>query len=513
MLRRRSFAGLAVIVAVALAAAGCGGSSSTSGGGGGSQQGGTLTLGLIVQATTFAAVDMNFANESPYGQAVYDTLLKADPDNKVIPSLATEWKYNDAKTVLDMTLRGDVTFTDGTKFNADAAAQNLKRFQNGNSPNKSFLASMADAKAVDDTHLQITLKQSDPGFLNYLTQNAGMMGSPAAFNKADAKTNPVGSGPYTLDTANTVIGSSYAFNKNPNYWDKASQHYDKLVLKVFNDPTAMLNAVKGKQLNGAKLINNDFNDQIKATGYNLVEWESDWWGLLLLDRAGTINPALKDVRVRQAINHAFDKQALLKAVGKGYGTVTTQIFPPTSPAYDASLDSKYDYNPTKAKELLAQAGFPNGFTLAMPTSARVGATVFNLIGQQLKDVGITAQFTDTTNFIPDILAPKYAATWLALQMDPTDWQIINFELSPTATFNPFKTNDPKVAELIAKYHDAKSDADANAAAKELNAYIVDQAWFAPWYRQKSNYAVDAKTDVKPQYGNAYPYLWNFKPKA
>lgn len=512
MFRRVPLAGLAATVALSLAVAGCGGSSS--GGNSSSAKSKTLTLGLIAPATTFKAADINFANESPYGQAVYDTLLKADPDGKVVPSLATEWKYNTDKTVLDMTLRSDVQFTDGTKFNADAAAKNLIRFRDGNSPNKSFLASLKDAKAVDDTHLQITLKQSDPGFENYLTQNAGMVESPGNFDKPDEKTKPVGSGPYVIDTANTVVGSSYAFTKNPKYWDKESQHYDKLVLKVYNDPTAMLNAVKGKQLSGAKLINNDFIAQVKGAGYNLVEWELDWTGLLLLDRGGKTNPALKDVRVRQALNYAFDKQGLLKAFGKGYGTPTTQIFPPRSPGYDQALDSKYDFNPAKAKELLAQAGYANGLTLEMPSTARVGTTLWSLIGQQLKDVGVTAKFTDAgTSFIPDILAPKYAATWLTLQQDPTDWQIINFELSPQATFNPFKFNDPKVAELIKKYHDAKTDAEAAPAVKELNAYIVDQAWFAPWYRVKSNYATDANTTVEAQNGNAYPYLWNFKPKG
>ena len=317
MLRRKSIVGLVASVALVLAAAGCGGSSS---GGGGSSKGTTLTIGVIRPATTFLAADINFANESPYGQAVYDTLLKADPAGKVLPSLATEWSYNDTKTVLSMTLRDDVKFTDGTPFNADAAAQNLIRFRDGNSPNKSFLVSLADAKAVDATHLVLTLKQSDPGLLNYLTQNAGMQESPAAFTKPDNKTNPVGSGMYMMDTKTTVIGSSYVFTKNPNYWDKASQHYEKLVIKVYTDPTSMLNAVQGKQINGAKLVNNDFNAQIKASGYDLAEWELDWTGLLLLDRAGTINPALKDVRVRQAINFAFDKQAMLKAFGKGYGT-------------------------------------------------------------------------------------------------------------------------------------------------------------------------------------------------
>jgi peptide/nickel transport system substrate-binding protein len=511
MLRRLSLAGLAATVVLALAAAGCGGSSSS---GGGSKAGGTLNLGVILPASTFAAADMAFANESPYGQAVYDTLLKADPDGKILPSLATEWKYNDTKTVLDLTLRSDVTFTDGTKFNADAAAQNLKRFRDGASPNKSYLASLADAKAVDDTHLQITLKQPDPALLNYLTRNAGYQESPAAFSKPDLKTNPVGSGPYLLDTGQTVVGSSYTFTKNPNYWEKANQHYDKLVIKVYNDATAMLNALKGKQLNAAKLLNNDSNDQIKGAGYTVSEYELDWTGLLLLDREGKVNPALKDVRVRQAINYAFDKQALVKGYAKGYGSPTTQIFPVKSAAYDPALDSKYDYNPAKAKELLAQAGYPNGFTLAMPSTARVGPTLWPLVAQQLKDVGITVQYTDAgTNYLPDLLAQKYAAAWFQMAQDSSNWTLINFSISPNATYNPFKTTDPKVNELITRVRDAKTDAESGAAAKELNTYLVDQAWYAPWYRPKSTFATDANTQATIQAGNITPYLWNIKPKS
>jgi peptide/nickel transport system substrate-binding protein len=512
MLGKRSVAGVAAAAALLVAAAGCSGGSSSSGGGSGSSSK-TLTLGLIAAATTFKAADILFANESPYGQAVYDTLLKADPEGNVGPSLATEWKYNADKTVLDLTLRSDVQFTDGTKFNGEAAAQNLLRFQKGNSPNKNLLASVQDAKAVDDTHVRVTLKDADPGLLIALTRNPGMVESPANFDKPDEKTKPVGSGPYTLDTANTVVGSSYAFTKNPNYWDKASQHYDKLVFKVFNDPTAMLNAVRGKQLNGAKLINNDFTDQIKGTGYTLVPFELDWSGLLLLDREGKLNPALKDVRVRQAINYAFDRAALLKALQKGYGTVTTQIFPARSGAYDPALDSRYPYDPAKAKALLAEAGYANGFTLSMPSSAAVGTTIFSIMGQQLKDVGITVKYTDVGNqLIPSLLAQKYAASWFQLQQD-TDWQVTTFNLTPNATWNPFKTNDPKVVELAAKIRDAKSEADSTAAAKELDAYIVEQAWYAPWYRIKSHYATDANTTVVAQRGNAYPYLWNFKPKG
>ena len=472
----------------------------------------TLTLGVIVPATTFAAADMNFANESPYGQAVYDTLLKEDPSGEVGPGLATKWEYNDTRTVLTLTLRDDVTFTDGTRFDADAAAQNLLRFRDGESPNKSFLASLGDAKAVDATHVELTLTQADPALLHYLTQNAGMQESPKAFANADLKTNPVGSGPYILDTAKTVIGTSYEFTKNPKYWDPTSVHYDKLSLKVFADVTAMLSAVKGGQLNGAKLTVNTNNAEVEAAGYTLNPFELDWTGLIFFDRAGTLNPAFKDVRVRQALNYAIDTKAMLTAVGEGLGTPTTQIFPTSSAAYDKSLDSRYAFDPAKAKALLADAGYADGLTIDMPSTTLIGPAIFTLVQQQLKDVGVTVNYTDTgTNFIADILTPKYAASWMQLQQD-NDWALINFELTPTASFNPTKYQDPKVDALVATVLNGSKD-ESDAALKDLNAYIVEQAWFAPWYRVQSNYATDAKTKVIPQVGNAYPYLWNFTPAS
>jgi peptide/nickel transport system substrate-binding protein len=143
----------------------------------------------------------------------------------------------------------------------------------------------------------------------------------------------------------------------------------------------------------------------------------------------------------------------------------------------------------------------------------VPAVTFTLIAQQLKDVGITANFTDSgNNFIADILAPKYPATWFQLA-EGSDWENISIILAPTATFNPFKTTNPEIAALIAAVHDAKTQEASGAAVKALNTYVVEQAWFAPWYRIESNYATDANTSVLTQVGNAYPYLWNFTPKS
>jgi peptide/nickel transport system substrate-binding protein len=498
----------AVVAVAALALTGCSASDTSSSGSGSD----TLTLGVIVQNTTFEAANISFANESPYGQAVYDTLLKEDPTGKLLPSLATEWSYNDDNTVLTLTLRDDVKFTDGTAFNADAAAQNLTRFRDGTSPNASFLAALGTATAVDATTVELTLTQPDPALLHYLSQNAGMQESPAAFGAADVQTNPVGSGPYILDTAKTVVGTSYEFTKNPDYWDPDSVHYDNLSIKVFADSTSMLNAIKGGQVNGAKLADNTNNAEVEAAGYTINPFELDWTGLIIFDRDGSMNPALADVRVRQALNYAIDTKAMLTAVGEGLGTPTTQIFPTTSAAYDEDLDSRYAFDPAEAKKLLAAAGYADGLTLEMPSTSLGNPAVFTLIQQQLKDVGITVNYTDTgTNFIADLLAPKYGVTWMQLQQD-ADWALINFELTPNASFNPTKYQDPTVDALVATIGTGTED-EADAALKELNAYIVEQAWFAPWYRVQSSYATDAKTSALMQAGNAYPYLWNITPAS
>ena len=118
--KRRSRVGLGVAVALLapLALSACGGGSASGGSGGSTSSGGTLNLGLLVPATTFQAPDMNWANESPYGQAVYDTLLQASPAGAIGPDLATAWSYNADKTVLTLTLKTGVKFTDGTPFPA-----------------------------------------------------------------------------------------------------------------------------------------------------------------------------------------------------------------------------------------------------------------------------------------------------------------------------------------------------------------------------------------------------------
>ncbi|MET0887150.1 MAG: ABC transporter substrate-binding protein [Mycetocola sp.] len=509
---KKAAAAAAIAVTAALALSSCAGGGTDGGGGEGGASGGTLTLGAILAPTTFDPAGAQWGNRSPFYQAVFDTLLLAAPDGSIEPWLATEWSYNEDNTVLTLTLRDDVTFTDGSTLTAPVVVTNLQRFKDGTSPDAGYFANVASFEAPDDTTVVINLSAPDPAMLNYLTRDAGLVGAEASLESADVDTTPVGSGPYILDTDATVTGTSYSYTKNPDYWNPDAQHYDNVVINVLTDATAALNAIKAGEANGVKLASNDALPEVEAAGWTVNANELDFQGLLLLDRAGTMNPALADVRVRQAINYAFDRDGLLTALQAGNGTVTTQVFPATSDAYDPSLDEYYTYDPEKAKDLLDEAGYADGLTIAMPSVSALGATTYTLIAQQLAEVGITVEQTDVPmgNFISDMLAPKYPASFMALEQNP-DWQLIQFMIAPTAVFNPFDYSDPQVDEYI-KEIQFGDEATQASVAKELNTYIVEQAWFAPFYRVQGSFATDANTTVEMLPTNAYPAIYDFQPK-
>jgi peptide/nickel transport system substrate-binding protein len=514
MFSRKRLAALAAAAAMALALTAC---TSDSDGSGSGRAGGTsesLTLGAVLPPTSFAANATNWGNESIFVQAVYDSLLRETPDAEIEPWLATEWSYDDTKTVLTMTLRDDVTFTDGTKFDADVAAQNLLRFKTGTSPQASAMALVSEVTAEDPTTLRITLSQPDPALLLSLAQNPGAMASPASFDAEDAQTNPVGSGPYVLDTEQTVVGSTYVFERNQDYWAPEDQHYQTLTINVLDNAQTQVNAIQGGQVDLLNLVDASSMEQVEAAGFVAYPSENNWQGLFLFDRQGQLNPALGDVRVRQAIAHAIDRDAMLEAVAGGRGTVTGQIFNPDNPAYDESLDDQYPYDPDRAKELLDEAGYADGFTLQMPLVQLGTTAVYDLTQQYLEEVGITVEFVNTpvADIIGELVGAKYAAAFFILQQLPTAWQDANLTIAQTAPFNVFHGQDSTVDGLLQTIQTG-SQADSDKAAQELNQYVVDQAWFVPFFRAQGNIVASAQTEVELQVDAPFPSLWNISPKS
>ncbi|QLD13242.1 peptide ABC transporter substrate-binding protein [Microbacterium oleivorans] len=508
MFRWKATAALTVVAALALA--GCA-SGDTGSGGGDSGRADRLTLTAIAAPTSYdIGQGAEWGNRSPFFQAVFDTLLSKDSAGETQPWLATEWEYNDDNTVLTLTLREGVEFSDGTPLDAEAVVASLEHFRDGTAPQAATMAGKEFA-AVDATTVTITQEAPDPSLINLLSIAPGLIQAPSTFDDPDSATDPIGSGAYILDTASSVTGTTYNYTANPDYWNADAVKYDNLTINVLEDVTATTNAIRAGEANGAKIADNNTISEVEGAGWTIESNELDFQGLLLLDRAGTMAPELADVKVRQAINMAFDREALLQSTQSGYGTVTEQVFPETSVAYDAALDTTYAYDPEAAKELLAEAGYPDGFTLSM-MSTPAFQTTFDLVAQQLSDIGITVEYTDpgTGNFITDMLAPKYPATWMALEQNP-DWQLINFMVGPDATFNPFGYQDPTVDGYIQTVQFGTPE-ESDQALKDLNAYLVEQAWFAPFFRVQGTFATDANTNLEFWPTNAYPSIFDFSPK-
>ncbi|WP_328685719.1 ABC transporter substrate-binding protein [Streptomyces sp. NBC_00343] len=506
----RRIALTAVSAVLMLSAAACGSGSGS--GSGKAATGGTLTLAPLVAAQPWDLADAGLGNNTQYYQPVYDSLLRLSPTAEVKPNLATKWSYNAARTVLTMTLRTGVKFTDGTALDATAVKTNLLHTEKGTSEAAGQLKGITGVNVVNASTVAIELSAPDPSLVPNLGNVAGMIASPKAIAAGTIKTTPVGSGPYTLDKSATTDGSTYTFVRNQGYWNKAAFPFDKIVLKPLTDPTAVLNALRSGQVNGALLASAKNVAPAKSSGLTVTKYTSgDVEGVYIWDREGKIVKALGDVRVRQALNYAFDRSTIVRTAKQGLGKATTQIFNPGGSAFDSSLDSTYSYDPAKAKQLLAEAGYPHGFSVTVPDVSSVFPDQQAAMVQQLEDIGIKVKVDKipVTQFVSALLAGKYPLSYMTLASF-RPWDTIQIEVAKSALWNPLHSSDPKVTDLITKAQSA-TGAVQDALFKQLNTYLVDQAWNAPWDSVENTYATTKNVTFTPQTFAAVPPIYNFKP--
>lgn len=499
-------AAAALILSASLALTACGGTAA-----GGAAAGSTatsLTLGTIQDVRSWDPAQAHVGHVLQPYQAVYDTLILREPDGNLSPMLATAWTYNAANTKLTVDLRSDVTFSDGATFDAAAAKANMDHFKKANGPQMAQLSAVKDVAVVDADTIDINLSTPDPALEYFLSQAAGLMGSPKALGTDGIKTEPVGSGPYVMDKAASVKDSQTVFTARKDYWNKDLQKFQKLTFKILTDLTARTNALVSGQVD-ATILDPKNGKQAEGAKMKLAANEVDWQGLLLLDRDGAKNPALQNVKVRQAINYAFDRKTILDQVMLGQGTPTSQPFGKASGAWTEELENYYSYDPAKAKQLLKEAGYETGVTLEIP-SVPGFETQISVVQQQLADVGITLKVGAalTNTFTSDVAAQKYTTMYFSLfQGEPT--VAVNQIISTKALYNPFKNATP---ELDAKIEAVRAGgADAGKLAQEVNKYVVEQAWFAPLFRVNQMYYHNAKVNVTPQIQQAVPSIYNYSP--
>lgn len=499
---------VAAIAVVALLLSGC----TTASGGGDDSETAVLRLGWGVAPASLDPAEIQEGQSILFEQALYDSLLTTSPDGQLQPGLASEWSYNEDLTELTLTLRDGVTFTDGSPVDAAAVVAGIEHIQQGTSTGSQYASSITAADAVDDGAVVLTLSEPDPSLLYSLSTYAGFIASPQAIESGTLAESPVGSGPYVLDESRTDTGVTYAFTRNEDYWDAAEYPYEEVVITIFDDDTAKFNALSSGQVDGMFGTTQKIA-AAKAAGLNVaIGSPVEWRGLLLNDRLGQAVPALSDMRVRQAINYAFDRQGILDALFEGEGVPTTQVFNPAGAAWNEDVNDAYPYDPDKARELLAEAGFPDGFDLPVATYPGLMDEVNPIVEQQLGDVGIRVQWV--------VASPSSATVWQDMLGTPalvmsmgtylSPWTDILNVAAPTAMMNPQQIETPEFDAIIERIKTSTGDEQAGAY-QNASKYLVDNAWFAPWLALNGAYFTSPELEVQMQAGQIIPSLRNFRP--
>ncbi len=505
MTRTRTSALAAVAVATAVALAGC---TSAGGGGGGNSPTadiGELKAGVFLDVTSWDPANADIGFDGPYLSAVYDPLVALDKDGKPVPALATSWEWSADRLTLTAKLRTGVTFEDGQKFDATAAVENLKHLKAGVRSGQAYL-NVAEFTAKGADTVELKLSKRDDALLYQMGLGRSWMASPAAIQAGSLATAPSGSGPYTYDKANSAPQSQYVFNKKQGHWDDATYPFPSVKLFPITDQTASFNAMLSGQLN-VQFANAANLPKAKENGWNIASKPSSWVGVQFADRTGAQVKALGDQRVRQAISHAFDAAGILKAVGNDSGTVTSQLFSVNGGVYDKSLDGKYKTDMAKAKQLLKDAGYPDGFTVKMPMSP-IFAAWQPAANQTFGELGVKVEWQDMA--MPDYQknAPTYPMFISVIALAGNDMATLTDQVTTSQWYNPNPSVDafPEVKALVEQVEKAEPGQAQTDLLKQLNAKLVDLAWFDVWYQADNTYFSVKGITVTPVTGMMFPTL-------
>jgi peptide/nickel transport system substrate-binding protein len=294
-------------------------------------------------------------------------------------------------------------------------------------------------------------------------------------------TDPIGAGEYTLDTAQTVTGSTYTYVANPRYFDQGAIHWSKIVVKYLGNASSALDSLRSGQLQELWTVDPETLTSAQADGMPVSSAALGFEGVNLADRSTAGGNPLGQLKVRQALEYAVNRPAIVKALyGKAPGAAATdQVAIPSEPsAWDQAVNNYYPYDPGRARHLLAEAGYPHGFTIKVEdqgedaelTQAVVG--YWNAIGVQAK---ITAD-TTVPAWISNVLSRKFPAMGFAYGGLPMYLESVNFFQPSANIFNPFATNDPAITSLISAATVAPA-AQQDADFEKVQAAGVAQAWY------------------------------------
>ncbi|MDX6343323.1 MAG: hypothetical protein QOH87_3461 [Trebonia sp.] len=385
----------ALAISTVLAACSSSGNSTTSTGGAASASasGSAINWAYTSDFPSWDPVVVGATSATQVLSLIYEPLFTLNAQDQLEPALATGYKYNSAGNQVTITLRSGLTFQDGSPLNAAAVAYNVQRIQTqSNSALKALWQDVQSATVLSDTQVRLNLKETDYQIPFILANRSSLLASEKAAkaNAATLNTNdPVGAGPFKV--VKLIPGSSITLEKWNGYWDAKDIHVSKVTISLDVDPSTVLAGLQTGVYNFVSQLPAQDVAGAKADGLNVVTSTARDWGAdflsLNVNKAPFNNP-----KVFQAVQYAIDRQQLVSQLAFGLGTASVQPFPPTSPAYNASLNSEYSYNPAKAKQLLAAAGYqPGALTINLDAISSNFSGATELLQQQLAAVGINVK--------------------------------------------------------------------------------------------------------------------------
>lgn len=408
MFVRRS---VALLAALSIIAVSCGGDSGSSGGTTTAPTttaaaGGTTTTAAPTDPTeVFTDVVARFSFGTPAGSnydphiafnqfaniflyPAYDRLTDLTREGEVIPMLAESWEFSADGRTLVMKLRQGVVFHDGTPFNADAVKANLERGKtHERSAVKADLASLDTVAVIDDHTVELRLSSPGGSLPALLSDRAGMMISPAAFDNENLDLFPVGAGAFKV--VDHTPGSVITFERFDDYWDPSKQALAGLEIQMQLDPQARLRAVQDGQVDGTTL-NPDQIEAAQRAGLDVQTLPTlGTFGVYL----NKTKPGLSDPKVREALSLAIDRAGIASAIHYDRCTPTAQLFPAGYWANEPSVQAD-PFDPARARELLAEAGFADSLALdAVVVNVPFYVSQVEALQAMFADVGVALTIT------------------------------------------------------------------------------------------------------------------------
>lgn len=439
--RGRLLGALVAALALVLTACGGGGQAAASGE---PDPDAVFRYAFVQSASTFDPHRSGNAWDMVNLRLVYDQLLQENSDGEILPMLATGYEFLDDGRVLELTLRDDVTFHDGTPFDSSTVAANLERARElEGSTVAGALRAIGSIETPDPTTVRILLDGPGGNLPALFTERHGSMINPGAFDNPDLDQNPVGSGMFTL--TEHVPGQVSRYARAEGYWDPDAVRVAGVEIYVQPSSPTRLNMVLTGQID-MTYLDPSTQDQAVAAGLQVQPSVSTTIFRMTMN---TGSPPFDDLRVRQAMEHAVDRRAIVDGVFFGIGEPVAQLVPPDHWAHHPGIgaeDPQYGYDPERARALLAEAGHPDGLEFDMLIPALDDhRTVAEAVIPMLAEVGIRArpQVVEPATTPATFFGRQEGDAYIGAQapfVDPSNQYESNL---PGQFMNPWGTTSPE----------------------------------------------------------------------